>query len=191
MSGLGVSQLLGVPKLYGGGPGEAQATAVAQLLQEWGVVDRVSAMCFDTTASSTGHRNGACVLLEQKLEKDLLHLACRQWRSNGRFSRFKEPGSPTVRGPRPTVSLVRQAVNTCHSCKTKVQRDRYINNKEKLSLGSLAFSNLKELLNFIIQIDFVSSFLDFVKTLSLFLTLQVSVASDERNFSKLKLIMTY
>ena len=35
-----------------------------------------------------------------------------QWRSNGRFSRFKEPGPPTVRGPRLTVSLVRQAVNT-------------------------------------------------------------------------------
>ena len=77
LSGLGVSQLLGVPKLHGGGTGEAQATAVAQLLQEWGVVDRVSAMCFDTTASNTGRRNGACVLLEQKLEKDLLHLACR------------------------------------------------------------------------------------------------------------------
>ena len=33
-------------------------------------------MCFDTTASNTGRRNGTCVLLEQKLEKDL-HLACR------------------------------------------------------------------------------------------------------------------
>src|SRR6218665_1439663 len=69
-----------------------------------------------------------------------------QWRSNGRFSRFKEPEPPTVRGPRPTVSLVRQAVNTCHSCKTQVQRDRYTNNKKKLksaSLVSLAFSNLK------------------------------------------------
>src|SRR6218665_2109991 len=32
---------------------------------------------------------------------------CWQWRSNGRFSRFKEPGSPTVRGPRPIVSFVR------------------------------------------------------------------------------------
>lgn len=34
-------------------------------------------MCFDTTASNTGSRNGACILLEQKLEKDLLWLACR------------------------------------------------------------------------------------------------------------------
>src|SRR6218665_1336517 len=101
---------------------------------------------------------------------------------------------PRPLGTPPTVSLVRQAVNTCHSCKTQVQRDQYINNKKKLesaSLGSLAFSNLKKLLNFIIQLDFVSSFLDLVKTLSLFLTLKVSVASDQRNFSKLKLIMTY
>src|SRR6218665_974519 len=48
-------------------------------------------------------------------------LGLPQWRSNGRFSRFKEPGPPTVRGPRP---LVRQAVSTSHSCKTQVQRDR-------------------------------------------------------------------
>lgn len=34
-------------------------------------------MSFDTTASNTGAYNGACVLLEQKLGKELLHLACR------------------------------------------------------------------------------------------------------------------
>ena len=33
-------------------------------------------MCFDTTSSNTGHRAGACILLEQKLERDLLYLAC-------------------------------------------------------------------------------------------------------------------
>jgi hypothetical protein len=76
VSGVGVNQLLGVPKL-GSGTGEAQASAVAQLLSEWGLVDRVGGMCFDTTASNTGRRNGACVLLEQKLDKDMLHFACR------------------------------------------------------------------------------------------------------------------
>jgi hypothetical protein len=34
-------------------------------------------MSFDTTASNTGLKGGACVLLEQKLNKDLLSLACR------------------------------------------------------------------------------------------------------------------
>ena len=53
-------------------------------------------------------------------------------------------------------------------------------------------NNVKDLLNFIIQLDLTSSFFpDFVTALSLFLTLPVSVASDERSFPKLKLIKTY
>jgi len=74
--GAGVNQLLGVPKLTGG-TGEAQASAVVLALEEWGLIDNVSAMCFDTTASKTCHINGACVLLERKLGKHLLYLACR------------------------------------------------------------------------------------------------------------------
>ena len=34
-------------------------------------------MYFDTTSSNTGRSKGACVLLEQRLGKDLLYLACR------------------------------------------------------------------------------------------------------------------
>jgi len=34
-------------------------------------------MSFDTTASNTGPTSGACVLLEQKLQQNLLHFACR------------------------------------------------------------------------------------------------------------------
>ena len=51
--------------------------------------------------------------------------------------------------------------------------------------------HVKDLLNFIIQLDLTSSFSDFVTALSLLLTLPVSVASDERSFPKLKLIKTY
>ena len=36
-------------------------------------------MCFDTTAVNTGHRNGTCVSLEQKLGRNLLHFACRHY----------------------------------------------------------------------------------------------------------------
>ena len=36
-------------------------------------------MCFDTTASSTGYKAGACVLIEKKLQKNLLYLACRHY----------------------------------------------------------------------------------------------------------------
>ena len=76
LSAPGVCQIIGVPKLSEE-TGEAQASAVARLLDEWGVTDRVAAMCFDTTSSNTGRANGACVLLEQKIKKPLLYLACR------------------------------------------------------------------------------------------------------------------
>ena len=54
-----------------------------------------------------------------------------------------------------------------------------------------ANNSVKELLNFIVQLDLISSFPDLVTALTLFLTLPVSVASNERSFSKLKLIKTY
>ncbi|KAG0721988.1 hypothetical protein GWK47_045317 [Chionoecetes opilio] len=34
-------------------------------------------MCFETTASNTGSRSGACLLIEQQLGRDLLNVACR------------------------------------------------------------------------------------------------------------------
>lgn len=76
VSGYQVDQLLGVPKLNHG-TGEETSQAVLIVLNDWGVSNRVKAMCFDTTASNTGCRAGACSLIESKLEKDLLHLACR------------------------------------------------------------------------------------------------------------------
>jgi len=76
VSGLGVEQLLGVPKLPSG-TGEVQAAAVVQCLNDWDIEDRVVALCFDTTASNTGRHQGACGLIEHKLQKDLLHTACR------------------------------------------------------------------------------------------------------------------
>ena len=36
-------------------------------------------MCCDTTSSNTGRLNGACVLLEQKLDKELLIFAYRHY----------------------------------------------------------------------------------------------------------------
>lgn len=76
VSGLGVDQLLAVPKL-GRGTGAAQADAVVNALQEWDITDRVAAMSFDTTSSNTGHISGACTLIQQKLGRELLFLACR------------------------------------------------------------------------------------------------------------------
>lgn len=76
VSGHGVSQLLKVSKVSGGS-GENQSSAVVQCLEEWNLQSRVVAMCFDTTSSNTGIHNGACILIERKLDKELLHLACR------------------------------------------------------------------------------------------------------------------
>lgn len=76
VSSNGVTQLLGVPK-FSSGTGENQAMAVLQLLQEWNLVDRITAMGFDTTSTNTGVFRGACVLLEEKLGRELLWLACR------------------------------------------------------------------------------------------------------------------
>ena len=72
VSGEGVERLLGVPKLSGG-TGENQATAVIEALEEWGVTDKVIGICFDTTASNTGIKSGACLRIEQKLGRYLFH----------------------------------------------------------------------------------------------------------------------
>jgi len=69
-------KLLGVPKLPAG-TGEAQANAVYQLIDDWQLTERIQSMCFDTTASNTGSKAGACAILSQKLQKPLLGLACR------------------------------------------------------------------------------------------------------------------
>ncbi|GBL75169.1 hypothetical protein AVEN_194418-1 [Araneus ventricosus] len=57
--------------------GEEQSAAVFEAIESWGISNNIHAMCFDTTSSNTGRNAGTCVLLEQKLEKVLLSLACR------------------------------------------------------------------------------------------------------------------
>ena len=76
VSGEGVDQLLNVPKLDSG-TGLSTASAVYETVESWGISNRIKSMCFDTTASNTGLRKGACILLEQKMNKDMLWLACR------------------------------------------------------------------------------------------------------------------
>jgi len=76
VSGDGTEKLLGVPKLAAG-TGDQEAEAVYSLLKQWGLVDKVQAMSFDTTSGNTGRLNGACTLLEKKIGRELLWLACR------------------------------------------------------------------------------------------------------------------
>lgn len=77
ISGSGENQLLGVPKIDHG-TGKDSANAVHKAVSDWNLTDKVKGMCFDTTASNTGRKNGACVLIEKKkMEKDMLWLPCR------------------------------------------------------------------------------------------------------------------
>jgi len=69
-------QLLGVPKLTIG-TGEEQAENVFKIIEEWGLNEFIVALCCDTTSSNTGRLKGACILLEQRLGKELLYLMCR------------------------------------------------------------------------------------------------------------------
>lgn len=72
----GREQLLGVPALTSG-TGREQANAVYQTLVDWCLDENVQALCSDTTASNTGRLNGACVLIEQLLEREMVYLPCR------------------------------------------------------------------------------------------------------------------
>ncbi|XP_062538671.1 uncharacterized protein LOC134206943 [Armigeres subalbatus] len=76
ISGKVTEQLLGAPKIETG-TGASQAEAVYKCLVDWGVQDNVVGMCFDTTSSNTGHKSGACTLVERKLGRPLMNLACR------------------------------------------------------------------------------------------------------------------
>lgn len=76
VSGKSESQLLRVAKLPTGS-GTNAARAVVDAVQEWGLTNRIVGMGFDTTAANTGHHQGACVLIERALDKDLLYFACR------------------------------------------------------------------------------------------------------------------
>lgn len=69
-------QLIAVPKLDNS-TGSEQAQAILDAIMNWNLEDKVQILCCDTTASNTGRINGACVLLEQKLGREMLIFACR------------------------------------------------------------------------------------------------------------------
>ena len=76
VTGENVEKLLNVPKLPSG-KGQDVADAVLDALKSWGCTDSIIGMSFDTTASNTGTKSGACTLIEAALGRDLFSLACR------------------------------------------------------------------------------------------------------------------
>lgn len=76
VTGRNLEKILGIVKIPSG-TGLAQAKATFQLLTIWNVANDIVGICFDTTASNTGSKNGACILLEKLMGKHLLYFACR------------------------------------------------------------------------------------------------------------------
>ncbi|GBM13549.1 hypothetical protein AVEN_123968-1 [Araneus ventricosus] len=69
-------KLLSVPAIQDG-ISQSQVNKVYEIAEEWGLSENISALCFDTTASSIGWENGANVQLENHLKRKLLFLACK------------------------------------------------------------------------------------------------------------------
>lgn len=76
VTGPNFEQLLGVPQIPSCTRLE-MSSAIFDILEKWSLLDKVQGFVFDTTSSNTGRLNGACALLEQRLDRDVLHLACR------------------------------------------------------------------------------------------------------------------
>lgn len=69
-------QLLAVPRLESS-TGREQAQAVWNAIADWNLEDKVQILCCATTASNTGRVNGACTLIEQRLNREVIIFACR------------------------------------------------------------------------------------------------------------------
>jgi len=69
-------EILGVPKI-GRGTGKEQAEACLATMDQWSVRQNVVGLVFDTTASNTGFKNGACTFIEQSLGHEVVWVACR------------------------------------------------------------------------------------------------------------------
>ena len=72
----GEEMLLGVPKI-GRGTGKEQAEACLATLDQCSLRQNVVGLVFDTTASNTGLKNGACTFIEQSLGHEVAWVACR------------------------------------------------------------------------------------------------------------------
>ena len=75
VSGDGIDKLLGVPKLASG-TGHNESLAVYNLVESGKLTGKIQALSFDTIAVNTGRFNGVCVLMEAKIGRELLWLAC-------------------------------------------------------------------------------------------------------------------
>ena len=72
------------------GTAEAQFDALVAQLQEYDLLDKVSGLCFDTTATNTGRLSGTNVRFSRRQQRILLELACRRHVSELHIKHFAE-----------------------------------------------------------------------------------------------------
>jgi len=73
-------KLLGAPTYASGGSGKTGVMVtqkITNLLSQWNCTNSVINMVFDTTSSNTGHLTGACVTIQNHLQRSLLWSGCR------------------------------------------------------------------------------------------------------------------
>lgn len=76
VTGKSTERLLGIPALEDVS-GENIAAVAEDKVFEWNLLENIAGISFDTASINTGRYNGACILLQKKLKKNLLWLACR------------------------------------------------------------------------------------------------------------------
>ncbi|XP_049307370.1 uncharacterized protein LOC125777157 [Bactrocera dorsalis] len=133
LSNCGTDQLLGIPSLQSGN-GKKQATAVCETLAEWGLQDYVKALVFDTTASNTGTFKGACVLIENFLEKDLLYLPCRHHMYEIILKAIYEEKMGKTTGP--TVPILKNGINV-NNFKTGIEHEKVKENLDPVDVSRI------------------------------------------------------
>lgn len=97
-------QFLASPAIRAG-TGRAQAVSVHQVCTQWNLTEgrTIKAMCFDTTASNSGVRSGAAVLLERQLDYAVFYLACRHHIAELHISHANEDCRGVIAGKCDTV----------------------------------------------------------------------------------------
>ncbi|KAJ6647989.1 hypothetical protein Bhyg_03214, partial [Pseudolycoriella hygida] len=76
LSGIDTEKIVTVARAENG-KGLVAAYIVYENVQKWNCLESIIAKCTDTTFANTGCTNGAVVLFEKLMKKNLLYLACR------------------------------------------------------------------------------------------------------------------
>ena len=146
-----IEKLIGIPELSNG-TGKSQAEAVCEVLEDWGLSDRVKALSCDTTPSNFGIKKGAAYLVEKSLERDILFLPCRHHMFELVIKSVFEEFMPKSTGP--NVALFKNFQKIWPEIDQTKYKTGLLNNKVNRILSSRA-----EEVNLFIEDIYKSSYL--------------------------------